>query len=94
MPERLVRVRVYVSGIVQGVAFRASARSVALRLGLKGWVRNLPDGKVEALFEGEEESVRKALAWCRKGPLGAVVTRVEEVYEPYKGELDAFRIVW
>jgi acylphosphatase len=94
LSKRLVRVRVRISGIVQGVFFRASTRHIALELGLKGWVRNLPDGKVEAVFEGEEERVLKALEWCRRGPPGAKVERVEEFYEPYKEEFETFRVIW
>ncbi|MEM3692713.1 MAG: acylphosphatase [Candidatus Bathyarchaeia archaeon] len=94
LPDRLIRVRVQISGIVQGVFFRASTRRIALELGLKGWVRNLPNGRVEAIFEGEEEKVRKALEWCRKGPPGAKVEKVEEFYEPYKGEFETFRAIW
>ena len=70
------RVQVRVTGRVQGVFFRQSAREQAERLGLSGWVRNLPDGSVEALFEGERPLVEQAVAWCRQGPPRA---RVDEV---------------
>jgi acylphosphatase len=70
------RAHVFVSGRVQGVWFRESTRSRADELGLRGWVRNLPDGRVEALFEGEAKAVRLALDWVREGPTHA---RVEEV---------------
>lgn len=87
----MVRAHVFVSGKVQGVWFRASTKRVAESLGLSGWVRNLPDGRVEAVFEGDEESVRKAVDWCRKGPEGAVVTHLEVMYEPPEG-LESFEI--
>ncbi|MGB8215716.1 MAG: acylphosphatase [Candidatus Methanoperedens sp.] len=80
------RVHVFVSGKVQGVFFRSSTKNMADELGLSGWVRNLQDGRVEAVFEGEEEKVEKMVEWCRKGPEYARVTGVEVIPEPYKGE--------
>jgi acylphosphatase len=71
------RARVSVSGRVQGVFFRDSVRQVARRLGLTGWVRNLPDGRVEAEFQGPEDAVEEALAFCRRGPELAAVERVD-----------------
>lgn len=68
---------VRISGRVQGVWFRASTREEALRRGLDGWVRNLPDGRVEAVFEGDERALEAMLAWCRIGPPGARVDVVE-----------------
>jgi acylphosphatase len=87
-----VRVRVRIKGFVQGVFFRASTRDVARRLGLTGWVRNLPDGSVEAVFEGDKERVREAVIWCHKGPHGASVTDVDEEWLEYKGEFNNFEI--
>ncbi len=67
------RVHVWISGRVQGVFFRAYTRDEAHRLGLKGWVRNLRDGRVEAVFEGESEGIEAMLKWCRNGsPLSRV----------------------
>lgn len=83
-----VRAHVFVSGLVQGVFFRSSTQRVARDLGLAGWVRNLPDGRVEAVFEGDEASVRRAVEWCWKGPSGASVAGVEVRYEPVEGEAD------
>jgi acylphosphatase len=78
-----VRVRVVVSGWVQGVFFRASCADQARRRGLGGWVRNLPDGRVEAVFEGEEPQVEAMIDWCGQGPPGARVQAVEtEAQEP------------
>lgn len=69
-------VRARIEGRVQGVYYRVSTRRTARALGLAGWVRNLPDGSVEAFFQGPSEAVEKALAWCREGPPGAHVDRV------------------
>ncbi|MGQ9479348.1 MAG: acylphosphatase [Thermoproteota archaeon] len=87
-----VRAHVYVSGRVQGVFFRYEARSLAQRLRVGGWIRNLPDGRVEAVFEGDEELVNKMVYFCRKGPQGAVVTDVKVEWEEYKGEYEGFTI--
>ncbi len=86
------RAHVWISGRVQGVFFRAHTQEVACRLGLTGFVRNLPDGRVEAVFEGEEEAVRKAIEWCHKGPPRARVERVEVRWEEPKGEFPDFAI--
>src|SRR4051794_9487359 len=72
----VVAKRVVVSGQVQGVFFRASARREAERHGVGGWARNCSDGTVEALFEGDADAVERLVAWCREGPRGA---RVEHV---------------
>jgi acylphosphatase len=78
-----VRVRVVVSGHVQGVFFRARCAERARRLGLGGWVRNLPDGRVEAVFEGTEPQVDRMIEWCGRGPPGARVDAVQtEEQEP------------
>ena len=71
------RATFYVSGYVQGVFYRASARQVALKLGLKGFCRNLSDGRVEVVVEGEEGQIEEMFAWCQKGPSGAHVSHVE-----------------
>jgi acylphosphatase len=86
------RARVYVSGRVQGVFFRAETADMANGLGLAGWVRNLPDGRVEALFEGEKEEVEKAVDFCRRGPPGARVQNLEVKWEDWIGEFQDFRI--
>jgi len=88
------RVHVYVSGLVQGVAFRWFVRRVARELGVKGWVRNLPDGRVEAVFEGEERAVERLVELCRCGPPAARVDEVKVLREEYKGEFDDFEIVY
>jgi acylphosphatase len=74
-------VRVVVHGRVQGVGFRYAVVDRARLLGLGGWVRNRPDGTVEAAFEGPHERVRSIVDWCRRGPRGARVDRLEEHHE-------------
>lgn len=85
------RVRVTVSGRVQGVFYRATCARVARDAGLSGHVRNLPDGRVEAVFEGSEEDVERLVAWCRTGPETARVDEVEIVAERPIGDA-GFRI--
>lgn len=86
------RAHVYVSGRVQGVFYRDYAQRQARAHGVTGWVRNLRDGRVEAVFEGEEEAVRKMVAWCHRGSPNAYVTDVQVEYEPYRGEFKNFRV--
>ena len=81
-----IRRRVLISGRVQGVGFRWSCRRMAEAEGLAGWCRNLPDGRVEACFEGESGAVEQALAWCRMGPPSAIVTSVDVTPETPHGE--------
>ena len=73
-------------GRVQGVFFRAETRARAQSLGVAGWVRNTPDGSVEAVFEGDPDRVDSMVEWCRRGPAGAVVDEVEVVGEEPAGE--------
>ena len=88
------RVHVLIEGRVQGVFFRASTRDEARARGLTGWVRNRPDGRVEAVFEGDKQVVENMLAWCRKGPSYAYVDRVEIDWQAYVGDLTDFRVVY
>jgi acylphosphatase len=81
-----------VSGIVQGVLFRSQTAMMAYRRNVRGWVRNLRDGRVEAIFEGEREDVEEVLKYCRRGPAGAVVEGFEASWEDYKGEFSGFTI--
>lgn len=87
-----IRVKVVISGLVQGVFFRASTREMAVNKGLKGWVRNLPDGNVEALFEGPGDIIKEAVQWCKHGPKGASVVDVHESWGTYSGQFDRFDI--
>jgi acylphosphatase len=80
-----VRRRVLVSGRVQGVGFRVACAREAGAAGLAGRVRNLPDGRVEAVFEGPASQVDALVAWCRRGPRGAVVRDVRVSKEPVTG---------
>ena len=74
------RVHVYITGRVQGVGFRYTTHERAITLGLNGWVRNLPDGRVEAEFEGPKVVLQQMLAWCEIGPRSAKVTRVDATW--------------
>jgi acylphosphatase len=80
-PSEFARVRLKIAGRVQGVYFRASALQQAQRLGLTGWVMNCPDGSVEAIAEGARAKLDKLIAWCRLGPSGARVTKVDIDWE-------------
>ena len=83
---------VVIAGKVQGVFFRANMQQVARSLDITGWVRNLPDGRVEAVVEGAENNMAAMLDWCRQGPPYAVVRQVEVTEEPYSGDYMDFRI--
>ncbi len=85
------RAHVYVSGQVQGVSFRDATRQQAEELGLGGWVRNLQDGRVEAVFEGESEAVRQMIEWCESGPSSADVDDVSVEQETPEG-LSGFEV--
>jgi acylphosphatase len=88
------RRRLIVEGCVQGVFFRASTQEKAEELQVAGWVRNRWDGTVEILAEGEENRVAELVRWCHAGPPGARVSHVQVEEEPYRGEFEAFRIVY
>jgi acylphosphatase len=81
----VIRYRVLVSGRVQGVFFRDTCRRVAEQHGVAGWVRNLPDGRVEAVFEGPEAGVRRLVDWAHDGPRMAVVDDIAVQSEPPEG---------
>jgi acylphosphatase len=87
-----LRAHVLITGMVQGVFFRAHTREEARRLGLNGWVRNLEDGRVEALFEGKRPAVEEMVRWCHKGPSSAVVRDVNTRWEEATGEFHGFDI--
>ena len=87
----MVRYRVLVSGRVQGVYFRDTVRTLAQQRGVRGWVRNLPDGRVEAVFEGPPGDVQQLVEWARRGPRMAMVSDVSVQAEPPEG-LGAFQI--
>lgn len=85
MPTDAVRRHVWVSGRVQGVSYRYSCEMEAAKHPVTGWVRNLPDGRVEAVFEGPAEAVAAMVLWCRTGPPYASVTDVEVTSESAQG---------
>ena len=86
------RAHVFVTGTVQGVWFREATREKASQLNVKGWVRNLPDGRVEAVFEGTPFAVDSLVAWCAQGPERARVRHVDASEEPVEG-LEAFEVL-
>jgi acylphosphatase len=86
------RVELTIKGRVQGVFYRASARDEAERLGLKGLVRNLPDGSVEAIAEGEHEQLEEFIAWCRRGPPLAEVEEALIRWTESSGQFISFRV--
>ncbi len=88
------RARVIVEGRVQGVFFRAHTQEMADLMGVKGWVKNRRDGRVEALFEGEQEKVEKMIQWCHRGPPQARVTSVLITWEEFTGEFEDFLVVY
>jgi len=90
----MARLHVWISGLVQGVFFRDSTRQEAVRLGLTGWVRNLPDRRVEAVFEGSQAACEKALAYARVGPSSARVDDVEAVWDEPEEGLAGFRVTY
>lgn len=86
------RVHVFISGRVQGVFFRSYVRKKAKELGVNGFVRNLADGRVEGVFDGKEENLEKMLEFCRNGPMGAKVDKVDVEEEAYKEEFLDFEV--
>ncbi|MEM3403315.1 MAG: acylphosphatase [Nitrososphaeria archaeon] len=89
-----VRAHLFISGRVQGVFYRDSMRRKAIEYQVFGWVRNLPDGRVEAILEGDSSQVDKIIEWCKKGPPYAQVDRVESYIEPYRGVFHDFKILY
>ena len=88
---KFARAHAFISGEVQGVGFRFHTRIKARNLGLKGWVKNLDNGDVEAVFEGEEDKVKEMIKWCKKGPDSALVKDVKVEFEDYSGEFEIFQ---
>jgi len=90
--KQLVRVHILISGFVQGVCFRAEAKYNAQKFSIKGWIKNRPDGKVEAFFEGDKLDVEKIIDWCKVGPSGAKVKDVSIEWQQYLGEFEEFSV--
>jgi acylphosphatase len=86
------RARILISGLVQGVLFRRGITDTARRLGATGWVRNLPDGRVEAVAEGDKEMLDELVRFCNIGPPGARVRILDVKWSEFKGEFRGFKI--
>ncbi len=87
-----VRAHIFVSGRVQGVFFRMETRDEATKRNVTGWVRNTSGSRVEAVFEGEKEDVKKVIEFCKSGPPGARVTKIDVQWKEYTGEFESFKI--
>ena len=93
MPQE-IKVHLWISGHVQGVFYRTACKDEAERLKLSGWVKNLANGQVEAVFQGPDQAVQLMLDWCKKGPPMAHVNEVHVVSETVSQDLKGFRIVY
>lgn len=91
MPEK-VRAHIFINGLVQGVFFRQNTLNKARELGIFGFVRNLPDGRVEAVFEGDKDKINEMIKWTKEGPESAIVNNQEINWEEYKEEFNDFKI--
>ena len=89
-----VRAHLIISGRVQGVFFRVETMEAAQRHKVNGWVRNLPDGRVEAVLEGPAEAVNQTIEWCKHGPPRSRVDDVRVQWEDYQGEFESFSIAY
>ncbi len=89
---KTAQAHLFIEGRVQGVFYRAFTRNLAAKLGLNGWVRNLYDGRVEALFEGDREKIEQAIEGCRKGPVGSAVRNIDVSWEEASGKHTGFEI--
>ena len=90
--EEKIRAHIFVSGKVQGVFYRESTKKKAERLGVLGWIKNLRDGRVEAIFEGDKGNVEEMVNWARKGPIWAKIEALELIWDDYQGEFKGFEI--
>jgi len=88
----LKRIHISVTGRVQGVFFRQSARVMAIKNDVDGWIRNLDDGKVEIVAEGEESNINALVDWCKTGPANSRVDKFELSEENYTGEFEKFEV--
>lgn len=84
---------VFISGFVQGVGFRQLIKSKALELGLTGWVRNLEDGRIEAMLQGSKENIERMILACKKGPFLSEVDEVNVIWEELGKSFSDFKIV-
>lgn len=90
--ENKARAHIFVSGRVQGVFFRENTKNKAKSFGITGWIRNLPDGRVEAVLEEEKDQIEELIKWIKKGPIIARVDDVDVAWEEYQGEFKDFEI--
>ena len=90
--DRILRVRLKITGRVQGVYYRAATLQQAQNIGLTGWVMNCPDGSVEAIAEGAKPKLEEFISWCQRGPSDARVTQVEVRWETAENKFDGFTI--
>lgn len=88
------RVRVFITGRVQGVFFRQAMKAKAMQNSVSGWVRNLQDGRVEAVMEGSDVSVDYMVEWCHGGPANAIVEDVEIRKEPHSASFETFEVLY
>lgn len=88
------RVHIFVKGKVQGVFFRQTTKSMAEKKNVTGWVRNLKDGRVEAVLEGQDINVSEVVEWSHRGPPNAIVEDVQIINEKYKGDFSKFDIMY
>ncbi|CAN5828800.1 acylphosphatase [soil metagenome] len=92
MTDSKERAHVYISGNVQGVFFRGSTQQKAEELGVVGWVKNMPDGRVEAVFEGSPDAVQGIIEWCKEGPSYATVEHVDADREQPQEDFSRFEV--
>lgn len=90
---KYLRLRIFVSGKVQGVYYRQNTVQKAQQMDVFGWVRNLKDGRVEAVLEGKHDNVHEMLEWCKSGPKDAIVTNIDVLNEDYTNEFSSFKII-
>lgn len=90
--EEKIRAHIFVSGKVQGVFYREKTRKRAEKLGVTGWVKNLLDRRVEAVFEGDKKKVEEIVNWARSGPIWAKIEALDVIWEDFQGEFNSFEI--
>ena len=87
---KFIRSHVVISGDVKGMIFKYYTKQKAISLGLKGWVKNLPTGEIEAIFEGLEDKIKEMIEWCKKGPWLIKANKIKVKFSDYKGEFESF----
>ena len=88
------RIHIFITGRVQGVFFRQTMKAKAIQKNVYGWVRNLNDGRVEAILEGDDENVSVMVEWCHGGPANSIVEDVEIVNESFLNEFEKFEVLY